>query len=426
MLPQNNIIMATFKFVLSKSQHQRKIKSNQSMLMLRYTHKKRVVLFTTHKNLEDKYWDDKNQIIKRSCPGSERLNTLLRSIRQQVEDIVSDLLIRGEDPLTEIVKSKHQNLTNELEKRNQYSFFEFAELYLENATKHKNLGTIKTYRTVLNKLKQYEKYAKLKMNWHSFDMDFYYDFLEFYTEIQGYLTNGFGRIIKVLKVILNEATEQGFNTNLMYQNKKFRVLREDVNNIYLSEAELKKIIDIDLSDNKTLENIRDLFIVGCYTGLRFSDFTQIKRENIVGDILRVKTIKTDEWVSIPLVEEVKDVMKKHKHTPNGLPKSYDNQVMNRYLKEIGALADLDEVFIKVRSKGKERVEDSFKRYELLTTHTARRSFATNMFKRGIPSRVIMKITGHRTEKAFSTYIKVTEDENAELMMKYLGLNPSGL
>src|SRR5690606_3773471 len=136
--------------------------------------------------------------------------------------IVSDLLIRGEDPLTEIVKSKHQNLTNELEKRNQYSFFEFAELYLENATKHKNLGTIKTYRTVLNKLKQYEKYAKLKMNWHSFDMDFYYDFLEFYTEIQGYLTNGFGRIIKVLKVILNEATEQGFNTNLMYQNKKFR------------------------------------------------------------------------------------------------------------------------------------------------------------------------------------------------------------
>lgn len=426
MLPQNIIIMATFKFVLSKSQHQRKVKSNQSMLMLRYTHKKRVVLFTTHKNLEDKYWDDKNQIIKRSYPGSDRLNTLLRTIRQKIEDIVSDLQIKGDDPLTELVKSKYQTLQNESEKKNQYTFFEFAEVYLENSTKHKNLGTIKTYRTVLNKLKQYEKYARVKLSWHSFDMDFYYDFLEFYTEIQGHLTNGFGRIIKVLKVILNEATEQGFNPNLSYQNKKFRVLREDVNNIYLSEVELKKIIELDLTTNKTLENIRDLFIVGCYTGLRFSDFTQIKKENIVGDILRVKTIKTDEWVSIPLVEEVKNIMKKYSDTPNNLPRSYDNQVMNRYLKDIGELAELDDVFIKVRSKGRERVEDSFKRYELLTTHTARRSFATNMFKRGIPSRVIMKITGHRTEKAFSTYIKVSEDENAELMMKYLELHPTGI
>lgn len=416
--------MATFKFVLSKSQHQRKIKSNQSMLMLRYTHKKQVVLFTTHKNIEDKYWDDKNQIIKRSYPGSDRLNTLLRTIRQKIEDIVSDLQIRGDDPLTDLVKSKYQNIQNESEKKNKYTFFEFAEVYLESSTKHKNLGTIKTYRTVLNKLKQYEKYARVKLNWHSFDMDFYYDLLEFYTEIQGHLTNGFGRIIKVLKVILNEATEQGFNPNLSYQNKKFRVLREDVNNIYLSEVELKKIIDLDLSTNKTLENIRDLFIVGCYTGLRFSDFTQIKKENIVGNILRLKTIKTDEWVSIPLVEEVKDVMKKYNDTPNNLPRSYDNQVMNRYLKDIGELAKLDDVFIKVRSKGRERVEDSFKRYELLTTHTARRSFATNMFKRGIPSRVIMKITGHRTEKAFTTYIKVEEDENAELMMRYLELSQS--
>lgn len=411
--------MATFKFVLSKSQHQRKVKSNQSMLMLRYTHKKKAVLFTTHKNLEDKYWDDRNQIIKRSCPGSDRLNTLLRTIRQKLEDIVSDLQIKGEDPLTDLVKVKYQSIQNESEKKNQYTFFEFAEVYLQTSTKHKNLGTIKTYRTVLNKLKQYEKYAKVKLNWHSFDMDFYYDFLEFYTEIQGYLTNGCGRIIKVLKVILNEATEQGFNTNLSYQNKKFKVLREEVNNIYLSEVELKKIIDLDLTTNKTLEDVRDLFIIGCYTGLRFSDFTQIKKENIVGDILRIKTIKTDEWVSIPLVEEVRQIMEKHKSSPNSLPRTYKNQAMNRYLKEIGELAELDENFIKVRSKGRERVEDSYKRYELLTTHTARRSFATNMFKRGIPSRVIMKITGHRTEKAFSTYIKVSEDENAEIMMKYL-------
>ena len=412
--------MATFKFILSKSQHQRKIKSNSSMLMLRYTHKKRVVLFSTSRNIEDKYWDDKNQVIKRGYPSAERFNIIIRKIRKKVEDIVCDLQIAGEDPVVDYVKQIYNDHTIEKEIKRQYSFFEYAELYLEMAKKHKNNGTIKTYRTTINKLKEYEKYSRLKLDWNNIDMDFYYDFLEFYTGIQGFLTNGFGRVIKIMKVILNDATEKGYNTNLKYQNKSFRALREEVNNIYLSEVELKKIIDLDLNDNKNLEQVRDLFIVGCYTGLRFSDFTQIKKENIVeGRLLKLKTIKTDEWVTIPLFDEVKQIMEKYKDQRNSLPKAFDNQVMNRYLKDVGELAEIKGDFLKVRSKGKERVEETFKKHELMTTHTARRSFATNMFKKGVPSRVIMKITGHRTEKAFSSYIKISEDENAELMLKYL-------
>lgn len=412
--------MATFKFILSKSQHQKKTKSNSSMLMLRYTHKKRVVLFTTSRNIEDKYWDDKNQIVKRGYPSSERFNIIIRKIRKKVEDIVSDLQIAGEDPTVNYVKQIYEGQATEKEVKIQYSFFEYAELYLGMAKKHKNEGTIKTYRTTINKLKEYEKYARVKLDWNTIDMDFYYDFLEFYTGIQGFLTNGFGRVIKIMKVILNDATERGYNTNLKYQNKNFRALREEVNNIYLSEAELKEIIDLDLRNNKTLEQVRDLFIVGCYTGLRFSDFTQIKKENIIdGRFLKLKTIKTDEWVTIPLFDEVKAVMEKYKDQPNSLPKAFENQVMNKHLKDVGRLAKIKEDFLKVRSKGKERVEETFKKHELMTTHTARRSFATNLFKKGVPSRVIMKITGHRTEKAFSSYIKISEDENAELMLRYL-------
>ncbi len=412
--------MATFKFILSKSQHQKKTKSNSSMLMLRYTHKKRVVLFTTSRNIEEKYWDDKNQIVKRGYPSSERFNIIIRKIRKKVEDIVSDLQIAGEDPTVNYVKQIYEGQATEKEVKIQYSFFEYAELYLEMAKKHKNEGTVKTYRTTINKLKEYEKYARVKLDWSIIDMDFYYDFLEFYTGIQGFLTNGFGRVIKIMKVILNDATERGYNTNLKYQNKNFRALREEVNNIYLSEAELKEIIDLDLRNNKTLEQVRDLFIVGCYTGLRFSDFTQIKKENIIdGRFLKLKTIKTDEWVTIPLFDEVKAVMEKYKDQPNSLPKAFENQVMNKHLKDVGRLAKIKEDFLKVRSKGKERVEETFKKHELMTTHTARRSFATNLFKKGVPSRVIMKITGHRTEKAFSSYIKISEDENAELMLRYL-------
>ena len=411
--------MATLKFVLSKSQHQKKIKSPESMLMLRYSHKKKVTYFTTHKNVRDDYWDVKNQKIKRSYSGSDRFNIYLTTIKQKVDDIVNGLLIKGEDPGTIYVKSLYNETKVEQQKKTQYTFFEYAEHYVEISKKSKSPDTLKTYRTVLNQLRKYERYSLVQLDWHNIDMDFYYDFQEFYTGVQGFLNNGFGRVIKNMKVILNDATDKGYNTHLMYKNKNFKTVREEVNNIYLGEEELQRMIDLDLSYDKSLERVRDLFIVGCYTGLRFSDFSELKKEHIVGNTFKVKTIKTNEWVTIPLMSFVKDIMEKYKDNVNSLPKSCVNQTMNKHLKEIGRRAKINESFLKIRTKGRKRVEQTLSKYELITTHTARRSFATNMFKRGIPSRVIMKITGHRTERAFSTYIKVSQDENAEMMLRYL-------
>ncbi len=411
--------MATLKFVLSKSQHQKKTKSLKSMLLLRYTHKKRVTYFTTHKNIEDQYWDAKRQHAKRSYPGSDRFNIWINSIRKKVEDIANGMMIDGIDPTIHAVKQAYQQEKEQKQKATQYTFFEYAEKFLEDSKRHKSPGTIKTYRTIINKLKEYEKYARTKLDWHSFDMDFYYDFLEYYTGIQGFTNNGFGRVIKILKVVLNEASDQGYNVFAHYKHKNFRTLKEDVNNIYLNEGELQQIIDLDLSNDKKLDQIRDLFIVGCYTGLRFSDFSQIRREHVMGNVLVIKTQKTDDWVRIPLLDPVKNIIEKYKdHSANSLPKSVTNQTMNKYLKNIGELAELDEDILKIRNRGKQRIEEVFKKHELISTHTARRSFATNMYKRGIPTRVIMQITGHRTEKAFSSYIKISMEENAELMLKY--------
>lgn len=410
--------MATLKMVLNKSQHQKKTKSNQSMIMLRYTHKKAVTYFYTQKNLEDKSWDEKYQQVKRNYSGSDRLNIYLTKFKQKVEDIVNNLLISGEEPTTGYVKSIYQSNKSETEKKKQYTFFEYAEIYLMNDKKIA-LGTRKSYRTVLNKLKDYEKYARVGLDWSSFDMEFYYDFFEYYTGIEGLTNNGFGKAIKNIKAIMNDATSNGFNTHLDYQHKNFKTIKEDVNNIYLSEEELQKIIDLDLSEQKNLDQVRDLFIFGCYTGLRYSDFSQVKPEHIHGEILRIKTQKTDEWVSIPLLSPVKVIMEKYKNQPNGLPKSCTNQTMNKYIKEIGELAKINDSELKIRNRGKERVEKIFNKFELICTHTARRSFATNMFKKGVPTRVIMKITGHRTEKAFNSYIKISQDENAELMLRYL-------
>lgn len=409
-----------------KSQHQKKNNSIQSMLMLRYTNKKKVTYFTTSKNIDDKYWDVKNQKVKRSYPGSDRFNIYIKGIRQRVEDIANGILIEEGNPTPALVKQLYNEKKANKQKKTQYSFFEYVEVFIESSKKHKKQGTIKTYVTTKNKLHQYEKYARVKLDWHNIDIDFYYDLFEYYTQVLHCTNNGFGRIIKVLKAVLNDATDKGYNTHTGFQNKGFKAIKEEVNNIYLSDNELESIINLNLSYNKQLEKVRDLFIVGCYTGLRFSDFSEIKKENIIGQTIKVKTLKTDQWVTIPLLDPVISVMEKYKDQLNCLPKSCVNQTMNKHLKEIGRKAKITEMIIKIRNRGKLRVETFIPKNKLITTHTARRSFATNMFKRGVPSRVIMAITGHQTEKAFSSYIKISKDENAALMLRYLNAPKDGI
>ena len=117
-------------------------------------------------------------------------------------------------------------------------------------------------------------------------------------------------------------------------------------------------------------------------------------------------------MAIPLHPIVLEIWHKY----NGvLPQSISNQKFNDYIKEVCALAGVDGAELKNITKGGLRAQHSFKKYELITSHTARRSFATNLYLSGFPSISIMAITGHKTERAFMAYIRVTEREHSELL-----------
>lgn len=410
--------MATVKFILSKSQHQRKVSSKSSMVMLRYTHNKQSVLFFTQKNIEDDYWDTKNQCCKKSYPSHLSFNTYLRTFKQRIDDIINQCLTNNQNPTTTLVKQLYIQQQNNVTSKS-VSFFDYCCQYIEQSKLHKCHSTIKTYKTVVNKLLQYQSYSNVTLHWNSFNLSFYYDFLHFYTNVQSLHTNGFGRAIKIIKIILNDALEHNIHNCTAYKSKKFKVLKEEVNNIYLSEDELQQIIQLDLSDNPTMQLVRDCFIIACYTGLRFSDIAKVKRENISDNTLTIKTQKTLQWVTIPLLPIVVQILSRYQSTPNGFPTVCCSLTMNKYLKVIGQLANLNDNVILIRSKGKQRVEQCLPKYQLISTHTARRSFATNLFKKGVPSRVIMSITGHQTEQSFNSYIKINGNENAQLLLSYL-------
>lgn len=405
--------MPRLKLTGKQSSSQRSKGSDETMLMFRYSHQSKTTYFFTGKNIEIQYFDAKNQCVKKSYNGHIKFNLLLSAQRQRIEDVINTAMTNEINPTTEYVKGIYENGKIEKEKKDKITFWSFVEDYIQEAKLKLNPNTIRCYNNIINNLKAFEKYENIKLNWESFDVKFYYKFLDFYTGYKNLGNNGFGKIIKVLKSILNCATERGANTTLLYKSKEFKALREEVNNIYLTEEELKIIIDLNLEDCKKLEHARDLFIIGCYTGLRFSDFSKLTADNISDGLIRVKTQKTATNVVIPLFPQVEEIIKKY----NGhLPKAYCNQKMNEYLKLIGQRAQMTEKIQKTRLSGIKVIKNTLEKWQMISTHTARRSFATNMYKQGFDTIAIMQLTGHSTEKSFMTYIKISKEENARKIL----------
>ncbi len=147
-------------------------------------------------------------------------------------------------------------------------------------------------------------------------------------------TNTIGKHIQILKLVMNEAMELGLNSNISHKSKRFAVLREKSDSIYLNKNDLLEIEQFDLSRYPKLERVRDLFLVGCYTGLRYSDYSILKPENIRDGLIEITQVKTNDPVVIPVHDVVARIMAKYGGL---LPRSLSNQKTNDYLKDLGEM-----------------------------------------------------------------------------------------
>lgn len=242
-------------------------------------------------------------------------------------------------------------------------------------------------------------------------MQFYEDFVSYYSK-KGYKTNAIGKQIKCLKTIMAIGLDEDIHSNKVFQKKDFKTLKVDVDNIYLTSEELKLIEEIDLSGKPHFEQARDIFLCGCYTALRFSDYSRLKGEYIVqkeGDYyIDMITKKTKQRVIIPVKPLIIDILRKYN---NQLPKSYEQKV-NAYIKLIGEMCGINsEIEVKTNQGSKVKIK-FIPKYKLIMTHTARRTGATLLYKHNVNTLDIMKITGHKTEKTLLNYIKINSEENA--------------
>jgi integrase len=200
------------------------------------------------------------------------------------------------------------------------------------------------------------------------------------------------------------------------------IIQEEVDAVYLTMDEIKIIYNLDLSKFPHLINYRNDFVLGCLTGLRFSDFSEIMKDDVRKDMLYKKQNKSEHWVVIPLRDEALKILE-NRFRDNAC--SLTNAEFNRHIKTIGKLAGIKELIKFSHKKGGKDIIETKHKYQWITSHTCRRSFCTNEFLAGTPVELIMKISGHKSIKDFYKYIRITPEEAGQ-KIKELWNNRGGM
>ncbi|MEI6553955.1 MAG: tyrosine-type recombinase/integrase [Paludibacter sp.] len=324
------------------------------------------------------------------------------------------------------------------------TLFEFIEDFLKNAPQRKvsksgtlmNKDAIVQHQITFDYLKKFAVYKK-KTNFDFSDMNksFYDEFVK-YMQSKDLASNTIGQKIKHLKLWLNESYKLELHTEVKYKTA-FEGMQEKSDNVALDEVELQKLFDLDFSNEKTeaaykyktlisdklalsykletLDQVRDGFLLECWTGCRFSDLGKITKKNIKNGLISIKQQKTGTEVIIPLHPMSVEILEKYDYNP---PKPVSNQRFNDMIKIICRIAEIDNKEKKEITKGGVKQINYFEKWKLISSHTGRRSFATNNYRMGLDTYTIMRITGHKTESSFLKYIKVDANEHAHRMLDH--------
>ena len=404
--------MAKVKFVLKEPKA-----DQETLVYLMFTFNNLRLKYSTGDKIHPDFWNPTTKRAKETkyFPEYPEFNTSLDNLENKVKTIYRRLVNDDIIPNVDRLREELDKEKNDKRPDKKITLLKFIELYIEESKVLKSANTIKSYNTSQKHFKEYIDNLGKGLDFEDIDLEFYNKYLGFLT-ILNLSQNSIGKEVKNLKVFLNEATERGINNRMDFKRKKFKKPTEDNDKIYLTQQDIDTIYKLDLSKKKAHEKARDLFVIGCCTGLRFSDFSMINKENIFdGNKLKIRTQKTGEVVIIPMHKYVKEIIEKYN---NELPRLISNQKLNDYLKDIGEEAEIKETFETSITKGGKLVKDIKMKYELISSHTARRSFATNLFIADVPSITIMKITGHRTEKSFLRYIRISQEENANKLLNH--------
>lgn len=283
-------------------------------------------------------------------------------------------------------------------------FSDFIDLTTNRKSKRMGERYRDNYLTLIYHINKFSEQCNATIYTNSVNEEFMDDFIV-YLESENLKQTYIKNIISLTKSMARKAGTYGYAVDHTFDD--VTLPEEDSFSVYLSMNEITRIYYFR-GLTKKQERIKDLFVVGCLTALRYSDYSSLTRENFNGNYIHKVTKKTGKRVVIPIHDYVREIFNKY---DGEISSGLSLQHFNRYLKSITKKIGLDSEVTYSYTRGGVTVTETKQKWELISSHTARRSAATNMYLTGrMKTFEIMSLTGHTTEKSFFRYIRVTGDD----------------
>lgn len=382
-------------------------------LIIRWDNEK--IKISTKQKVDPKYWDKDKLRVKSTINVSNHneINKELSTIEDTLKSIYDKFIERFErkpnkDEVKNLFYLEYFQKQPQFKKVKEKTILDYFDDYIETISTSVERSTVQKYIQAKNNFQEFQKLKRRIYNTEMIDLKFRNDYVNFLINVQKYAPTTVYRKMKFLRTVLYFIKEQGITVNPFLDNSKFLTKDVEVDNIALTEKELAEMESLDLSNNKRLEQVRDLFLIACYTGQRFSDLNKIDKNNIIdNEYISIRQQKTKEAITLPLLNSVRKVLEKYNYK---LPK-ISNVKFNEYIKEVAEKCDTLQ-----RSFSSEK---EIPRFKMISSHTARRTFVTLNYSKGIDLDTLKIGTGHKQTKTLHTYIKMNNTQQADLLRSKL-------
>ena len=386
------------------------------------------IKYRTNYKILPKSWDFEKERLKPSASGALEFNVELNNLancctREAMRKKETNQFLSKED-YKQIVQDciDRDNAVN-----SEISISHLKTQFLSYKSNFVKEGTLKEYRTVFKGLEDFEKHKGTKLILREMDGKFLDQFEVFLSrkkntndgDKEGLLNDTIHKYISTLKVFLKWCNDNDYLVHPdVFKTQKTNFKKKAYNEIIaLSESEIQKLMNHDLSDRPSLERVRDLFCLLCYTGQRFEDLINFDPKDIKNNAWDFISVKVKKRVIVPFegyIAPAKDILERIGYS---VPK-ISNQKFNEYIKTVGKLAGMDEIIKITRYSGKQKLVIEKRKYDFLSSHVGRRSMVTNLLSRNVPITLVQKLTAHSDIRTLMKYESAKTDSLIEALNKF--------
>lgn len=386
------------------------------------------IKYRTNYKILPKSWDFEKERLKPSASGALEFNVELNNLancctREAMRKKETNQFLSKED-YKQIVQDciDRDNAVN-----SEISISHLKTQFLSYKSIFVKEGTLKEYRTVFKGLEDFEKHKGTKLILREMDGKFLDQFEVFLSrkkntndgDKEGLLNDTIHKYISTLKVFLKWCNDNDYLVHPdVFKTQKTNFKKKAYNEIIaLSESEIQKLMNHDLSDRPSLERVRDLFCLLCYTGQRFEDLINFDPKDIKNNAWDFISVKVKKRVIVPFegyIAPAKDILERIGYS---VPK-ISNQKFNEYIKTVGKLAGMDEIIKITRYSGKQKLVIEKRKYDFLSSHVGRRSMVTNLLSRNVPITLVQKLTAHSDIRTLMKYESANTDSLIDALNKF--------